>query len=100
MLSPNDNSKNQPYLARHFTDIGYLPTCELVASASASQKTSDPKRKVKFTAGLNFSWLSADGRLYSAPEAKLIYYPQFPEVRLSGFLKRCPVTMGEWMDPG
>lgn len=99
LLSPNDNSKNQPYLAGHFTDIGYIPTKKLVASPSTSRKTSDPKRQVKFTAGLSYNWLSPDGTAFPAPTAKLIYYPQFPEVRLSGFVKGCPIDMGGWMDP-
>lgn len=99
VLAPNDNSKNQPYLAGHFTDIGFFPTDELVATASTSKKTSDPKRQIKFTAGLNFNWLSPDGQVYPAPTAKLIYYPQFPEVRLSGFLQGSPIDMGGWMDP-
>lgn len=99
LLSPNDNSKNQPYLAGHFTDIGYIPTRELVASPTSSTKTSDPKRQVKFIAGLNLSWLSPEGVAYSAPKAKLIYYPQFPEVRFSGFLQGCSIDMGGWMDP-
>jgi hypothetical protein len=98
-LSPNDNSKNQPYLAGHFTDIGFIPTGELISSASTSKKTSDPKRKVKFTAALNFHWLSLEGKAYKAPSTKLIYYPQFPEVRLSGFLQGCPIDMDGWMDP-
>lgn len=99
LLSPNDNSKNQPYLAGHFTDIGYIPTKELVPTPSTSRKTSDPKRQIKFTADLNFSWLSPEGIAYPAPTAKLIYYPQFPEVRLSGFLMGCQIDMGGWMDP-
>ena len=98
-LSPNDNSKNQPYLAGHFTDLGFLPTGELVASTSTSQKTNDPKRKVKFTAALDFHWVSPDGKRYVAPNAKLIYYPQFPEVRLSGFLAGSEFDMDGWMDP-
>lgn len=98
-LSPNDNSKNQPYIAGHFTDIGFIPTDELVASLTTSKKTSDPKRQVKFTAGLQFYWLSLEGQTYPAPTAKLIYYPQFPEVRLSGFLQGSPIDMGGWMDP-
>jgi len=99
LLSPNDNSKNQPYLAGHFTDIGFIPTKELIASPSTSKKTSDPKRRIKFTADLDYHWLAADGIPYTAPTAKLIYYPQFPEVRLSGFLQGCPIDMGGWMDP-
>lgn len=98
-LSPNDNSKNQPYMAGHFTDIGYIPTKELVASPSTSKKTRDPKRQIKFTADLDYHWLSSEGIAYSAPTAKLIYYPQFPEVRLSGFLQGCAIDMGGWMDP-
>lgn len=98
-LSPNDNSKNQLYLAGHFTDIGYIPTKELVASPSTSQKTSDMKRQIKFTADLDYHWLSPEGIAYTAPTSKLIYYPQFPEVRLSGFLQGCPIDMGGWMDP-
>ena len=98
-LSPNDNSKNQPYIAGHFTDIGFIPTKELVASPSMSQKTRDPKRQIKFTAGLDYHWLSAEGIAYTAPTAKLIYYPQFPEVRLSGFLQGCPIDTSGWMDP-
>ena len=98
-LSPNDNSKNQLYIAGHFTDIGYIPTKELIPSLSTSNKTSDPKRQVKFTADLNLNWVSPEGQCYLAPTAKLIYYPQFPEVRLSGFLLRCPIDMGGWMDP-
>ena len=28
-----------------------------------------------------------------------IYYPQYPEVRLSGFVTKCGFDMGGWMDP-
>ena len=99
VLSPNDNSKNQPYLAGHLGDIGFIPTRDPVASVSTSSKTSNVKRKIKFTADLNFSWIDGDGKPYEAPYAKLIYYPQYPEVRLSGFLQGCPIDMGGWMDP-
>ena len=46
-LSPNDNSKNQPYLGGHLTDLGFLPTGEIVDSPSTSGKTKDPKRQIK-----------------------------------------------------
>jgi hypothetical protein len=98
-LSPNDNSKNQPYMAGHLTDLGFLPTGEIVESRSDSAKTSDPKRKIKYAASLDFSWISATGDVHAAPEAKLIYYPQYPEVRLSGFLTGCQFDMGGWMAP-
>jgi len=32
LLSPNDNSKNQPYLAGHLTDLGFMPTGEVTES--------------------------------------------------------------------
>ena len=98
-LAPNDNSKNQPYFGSHLTDLSFLPTQELHASKSDSTKTKGDKRKVKFTAPLNFSWVDPEGRTYKAPNAKLIYYPQYPEVRFSGFLLSSKINFGDWMDP-
>ncbi len=98
-LSPNDNSKNQPYMGPHITELGFLPTDQAITSASTSQKTSSLKRKVKYTFELNFSWLSPIGERFPAPQTKLIYYPQYPEVRLSGFLAGCGFDMDGWMDP-
>lgn len=98
-LSPNDNSKNQPYMAGHLTDLGFLPTGEIIESKSTSKKTKDIKRQIKYTTQLNLSWLSAEGQLYPATHSKLIYYPQYPEVRLSGFLQGCDFDSGGWMDP-
>ena len=69
-LSPNDNSKNQPYLAGHLTDLGFLPTGEISASISTSGKTSNLKRKVKYTAPLDLSWISSEGAIYPAPKSK------------------------------
>jgi len=34
-----------------------------------------------------------------APRAKLILYPQYPEVRLSGFLSGCPIAPGRHLRP-
>lgn len=99
LLSPNDNSKNQPYLAGHLTDIGFIPTGEITESKSTSNKTNSPKRQIKYTVDLDYSWLSPKGEIYPAPNAKLIYYPQYPEVRLSGFVTRCGFDMGGWFDP-
>lgn len=98
-LSPNDNSKNQPYMAGHITDLGFLPTGEVTESSSISSKTKDPKRKIKYSIELDYLWVSSSGQLYSAPNAKLIYYPQYPEVRLSGFVAKCDFDMDGWMDP-
>ena len=99
LLSPNDNSKNQPYMGGHLTDLGFLPTGNIIDSPSTSGKTKDPKRQIKYTTSLNYYWLSPEGQSYKAPNAKLIYYPQYPEVRFSGFLANCDIDMGGWMDP-
>ncbi len=99
LLSPNDNSKNQPYMAGHLTDLGFLPTGEVTESTSVSRKTENLKRKIKYSVKLDYSWLSPRGGIYPAPDAKLIYYPQYPEVRLSGFVTRCGFDMGGWMNP-
>jgi len=98
-LSPNDNSKNQPYMGGHLTDLSFLPTGEIVSSSSTSKKTTNIKRQIKYTTTLKFFWLSTENDIYPAPNAKLIYYPQYPEVRLSGFVTKCDFDMGGWMDP-
>ncbi|MDB4223946.1 MvaI/BcnI restriction endonuclease family protein [Granulosicoccus sp.] len=98
-LAPNDNSKNQPYFGSHLVDLPFIPTGEIVASASASNKTKNPKRKIKYQASLDLSWVDAEGNSYKAPHAKLIYYPQYPEVRFSGFLLGSKVRASKWMAP-
>lgn len=97
-LAPNDNSKNQPYLGGHLTDLAFIPTGEPVPSDTTSTKSKDPKRKIKYQVPTDFSWVDAEGKVYDAPNTKLIYYPQYPEVRLSGFLKGSQVDASEWMD--
>lgn len=98
-LAPNDNSKNQPYFGGHLSDLAFIPTDEPVASPTTSKKSKADKRRIKYQASINFSWVDSTGTVYSAPNTKLIYYPQYPEVRLSGFLKGSNVRAGEWMDP-
>ena len=101
-LAPNDNSKNQPYFGSHLTDLPFIPTSEIVASETTSNKstaTKNNKRKIKYQASVNIIWLDAEGHTYPAPNSKLIYYPQYPEVRFSGFLKGSSVNASRWMDP-
>lgn len=98
-LAPNDNSKNQLFFGRDLTDLSFLPTDEMIASESESKKTSDPKRKIKYQTSLKLSWLDAEGKTYFAPNSKLIYYPQYPEVRFSGFLSGSTVNVSKWMAP-
>jgi len=98
-LAKNDNSKNQPYFGSHLTDLSFIPTGDIEASQSDSQKSMPTKRSIKYQASVNLFWVDAVGKTYKAPDAKLIYYPQYPEVRFSGFLKASKVNASRWMDP-
>lgn len=96
-LAPNDNSKNQPYFGPDLNAVGFLPTGTIRATPTFSDKPK--KSEVKFLADLDFYWLCENGQFQKAPHAKLIFYPQYPEVRFSGFLKGCSVAPSELMDP-
>ena len=96
LLSPNDNSKNQIYLGGHLNQVNWLPSHNLTASTSNSLR--NPKRRHKYTKFLDFKWIDCAGAVMPAPTAKLIYYPQYPEVRFSGFLRDSLVGMGGWMN--
>jgi hypothetical protein len=89
ILPRNANSKNQVYLGGEDpSQFAKLPTGEMTAHVSVSQKSG--KQEAVFRARLDFYWLTETGQLAPAPHAKMIFYPQYPEVRFSGFLKGCP----------
>lgn len=78
-LASNDNSKNQIYLGEGFGALGLLPVGEVRPDVSE-------KGREILKAALRFLWLHADSPPSLAPNAQLILYPQYPEVRLSGLL--------------
>jgi hypothetical protein len=80
VLARNDNSKNQPYLSSSMDVVNILPAEEIGVT-----ETPDGNRIMK--AELPLEWLQPNGSSVPAPHAKLILYPQYPEVRFSGFLK-------------
>lgn len=82
-LAPNDNSKNQVYFGGSFDILNILPISEIETVEAGDWK------KERFKASIKFSWIGEDGNLYPAPNAQLILYPKYPEVRFSGFLLRC-----------
>jgi hypothetical protein len=84
-LAPNDNSKNQFYLGGGFGSLSVLPHGEIVPDSS--EKAGSVRDRAK--ARLSFFWLDSEG-LCPAPDAQLILYPKYPEVRLSGLLSRSP----------
>ena len=81
LLAENDNSKNQVYFGPDFQALNLFPNDGVVSDSSSKNPI--------FKAKLNFGWLTANGAIASAPCAQLILYPQYPEVRFSGFLKGC-----------
>lgn len=82
-LAANDNSKNQVYFGGNFEIINVLPISSIEAVDAGDWK------RERFKASLDFSWISDDGELFPAPNARLILYPKYPEVRFSGFLLGC-----------
>lgn len=80
-LSPNDNSKNQVYLG------GDLGVANLIPAGAPKAATTGSHKTPIFKAPLNFSWLDEQLAVHAAPGAQLVLYPQYPEVRFSGFLK-------------
>lgn len=88
VLPQNANSKNQVYLGgKDPSQFGKIPSGSMTAHDSVSEKSG--KHEAIFQATLELYWLDQHGKPNLAPEAKLIYYPQYPEVRFSGFLKGC-----------
>lgn len=86
-----DNDKNQIYLGKGIGSItNILPTTLSLRSASESMRKRRSKRgRYKIEAKLDFEWFAADGQRYPSPDAKIIDYFQYPEVRMSGFLTQC-----------
>lgn len=85
-LARNDNSKNQPYMSKD-----ELSAFNILPAGNFTTEVSNAGRNI-LKAKFPLEWLREDGSSTAAPEAKLIYYPQYPEVRLSGFLMRSPAA--------
>ncbi len=98
LLRPNDNSKQQIYLS---TDLAKLPPFPLGTVESVSGKSGKPGGLGKkiLRAMPHFSWVNNYGAPEHAPATKIIFYPQYPEVRLSGFLLGCEAAPSKWMQP-
>ncbi len=90
-LAWNHDSKRQIYLSTDLTPFSQFPN-RLEASPPLppnleATKKSKPKGSDRIYGHLNFSWISPNLETDQAAEAKLIFYPQYPETRFSGFLK-------------
>ncbi len=84
VLSANDNSKNQIYLGPGFAALNVVPHGDIYIDAEerAGSKQDRPKAPVRFF------WVDEAGK-HLAPNANLILYPDYPEVRISGLLRGC-----------
>jgi hypothetical protein len=91
-LAPNqDNEKNQIYLGSGLDGVTNLFSAEIAArseSASTRKRKSSIGRP-KVEALIRLAWMDDDGSTAPAPNARIIDYFQYPEVRLSGFLSGC-----------
>jgi hypothetical protein len=83
-LAPNDNSKNQLFLGGDFADTAIIPSGNPVLASARSRDA--PSGTSIIHAPINLYWLGVNSA-EPAMHAQLIYYPQYPEVRLSGLLK-------------
>lgn len=88
VLGPNNNSKQQVYIVPELNDLAIMPMGTPVAAVGSSAKPSMKSGSSIFSSRLDFSWLTPSG-VAPVSDAKLIYYPQYPEVRFSGFLRGC-----------
>jgi len=88
-LAANDINKSQVYVGGSFELLNIFPIAKIEAITTNKKKAQKKKKDDHFFVNLNFCWIADDLHLYSAPHAKFILYPQYPEVRFSGFLEGC-----------
>jgi hypothetical protein len=89
-LAQNDDSKRQIYLSSDLLAFNILHPRNVALAPPARKGLVGTKKPVKAGAQrlfgtLDFKWLFLDHSPEPARHAKLIYYPQYPEVRFSGF---------------
>lgn len=89
-LAENDNSKQQIYLGGNLDVVQMFPFQNVEATPNGKDST--------YKAKLDFSWIDS-GMTERAAGAQLILYPQYPEVRLSGFLRGCKHAPNENLRP-
>ena len=97
-LAPNDNSKNQVYLGGGFGALNIIPHGPVEGDETSRAGSVRDRAK----AMVRFFWLDDEG-MTPAPDAQLILYPKYPEVRMSGFLRgaeRAPNALMKSRDEG
>jgi hypothetical protein len=90
-LSENDNLKQQIYLGGNFESLSVIPYQTVVEDA----RPATPNLK----AAVSLRWITDGGLSEPAPHTKLILYPNYPEVRLSGFIRGCSSAPSHLLQP-
>jgi hypothetical protein len=90
ILAKNNNSKQQIYFGTSFSVLTLFPTLGIFPEPNGDNPI--------FKAKVNFWWLMDSGVLYNAPGSQLIFYPQYPEVRFSGFIDGCENSPSDLLD--
>lgn len=93
-LGVNNNSKQQIYFGTDPSDLSFLPLGMPTYTPAKSKKKGAGAPVIQIP--VPWDWVTLDG-VYEAPQAKLCYYPQYPEIRFSGFLQRCKKGPSELM---
>ena len=91
-LAANDNSKNQVYLGGGFGALNIIPHGEIITDETI--RAGSVRKRDK--ALVHFYWVTGEGA-FRAPDAQLILYPKYPEVRMSGFLMRAENSPSDLM---
>jgi hypothetical protein len=91
LLAENDNTKQQIYLGNSFEVLKLL--------VFGAIRTEPRGIRPNFKAPVPLFWIDADCNSAPAPGAQLILYPDYPEVRLSGFLRGCPLAPSKLLQP-
>jgi MvaI/BcnI restriction endonuclease family len=90
-LAENDNTKQQIYLGGSYEVLKQLPFSEM--------RSEPGVKRQNFKASLNFFWINENAQMEQATGAQLILYPDYPEVRLSGFLRGCSIAPSALLQP-
>jgi hypothetical protein len=93
MLANNDNSKQQIYFRSDVSILQKLPTGPIYEDGYTE------KVGAIFKASVPLSWIDLSGNTARAKGAQFIFYPKYPEVRLSGFLNKCALAPRHLMKP-
>lgn len=95
LQTKQDNEKNQIYFGKgSFEKLQFIIPFTLGVrgvSASRSKRRSKPSESI-MEGAVPWRWISRDGTDHEAPRTRAILYLQYPELRLSGFIDKCPVA--------